>query len=108
MTTAELLVQTIETAGLPIAYGSFFEDPQDPPFCVYIGNGEEQFYSDNGPYYSYRTYQLEYYFKTKNEETEDSITSALLSAGFRYERSQQDVYIESENLFVIYFLIWRI
>lgn len=107
MTTAELLVQTIETAGLPIAYGAFFEDAQDPPFCVYLGNGEEQFYSDNGPYYSYRTYQLEYYFKTKNEDTEDAITSALLSAGFRYERSQ-DVYIESENLFVIYFTIWRI
>lgn len=107
MTTAETLVQTIESVSLPIAYGAFFEDPQDPPFCVYLGDGEEHFYSDNGPYYSYRTYRLEYYFKIKNEETEDAITDALLSAGFRYERSQ-DVYIESENLFVIYFTIWRI
>ena len=48
--------------------------------------------------------QIEYYFTQKNEANETAIEDALLENGFLYEKSE-DVYIEDENVFVIYYNI---
>ena len=45
-----------------------------------------------------------YYFKEKNEANEKAIEDILLADGYNYEKSD-DVYIESEGLFVIYYYI---
>ena len=45
---------------------------------------------------------VEYYFTKKDETKETAIEQALLSGGFRYSKSE-DTYIESEDLFVIYY-----
>jgi len=52
--------------------------------------------------YKANKYRVEYYFKTKNEEKEETIEKLLLDGGFLYEKSE-DVYIESEDLYVIYY-----
>ena len=97
------IYQTLQGTGLPCAY-SYFRTPQEPPYIVYIGNGQDVFEADNTHYWRRNTYQVEYYFTTKNEQNEASIEDALLEAGYLYEKSE-DVYIEDQNVFVIYYYI---
>lgn len=95
--------ELLEQIGLPFAY-SHFNKPQDPPYIVYIGNGQETFGSDNTWYYKENKYQIEYYYKLKNEANEEAIESVLLANGYNYEKSE-DVFIDNEGVFVIYYQI---
>ena len=58
--------------------------------------------ADNTLYWRENTYQVEYYFATKNEENEEAIEEALLRDGYLFEKSE-DVPIEDEDIFVIYY-----
>ena len=97
------IFQTLQSTGLPCAY-SHFKEAQSPPYIVYIGSGQDVFEADNTHYWKQNTYQVEYYFTTKNEQNEEAIEKALLDNGFLYEKSE-DVYIEDEGVFVIYYQI---
>ena len=97
------IYQTLQSTGLPCAY-SHFKKKQEPPYIVYIGNGQDVFEADNTHYYKENRYQVEYYFTTKNESNEEAIETALLDNGFLYDKSE-DVYIEDEGVFVIYYYI---
>ena len=94
---------TLQGTGLPCAY-SHFKTNQTPPYIVYIGNGQDNLDADNTHYWRNNRYQVEYYFTTKNEQNEASIEDALLGAGYLYEKSE-DVYIEDQDVFVIYYYI---
>lgn len=94
---------TLQSTGLPCVY-SHFKKPKEPPYIVYIGNGQNVLEADNTHYWRRNTYQVEYYFTQKNEANETSIENALLEAGFLYDKSE-DVYIEDEDVFVIYYYI---
>jgi hypothetical protein len=97
------IFQTLQSTGLPCAY-SHFKKKQSPPYIVYIGNGQDTFQADNTHYWKQNTYQVEYYFTSKNEQNEEAIETALLDNGFLYEKSE-DIYIEEEEVFVIYYYI---
>lgn len=97
------IYSTLQSTGLPCAY-SHFKKAQDPPYIVYIGSGQNYMDADNTHYYRQNTYQVEYYFTTKNETNEASIENALLAAGYNYTKSE-DVYIQEEDVFVIYYQI---
>lgn len=97
------IFQVLQSTGLPCAY-SHFKKKQSPPYIVYIGNGQDTFQADNTHYWKQNTYQVEYYFTTKNEQNEEAIETALLDNGFLYEKSE-DIYIEEEEVFVIYYYI---
>ena len=97
------IFQVLQSTGLPCAY-SHFKKKQSPPYIVYIGNGQDTFQADDTHYWKRNTYQVEYYFTTKNEQNEEAIETALLDNGFLYEKSE-DVYIEEEDVFVIYYYI---
>jgi hypothetical protein len=97
------IFQTLQSTGLPCAY-SHFKKKQSPPYIVYIGNGQNTFQADDTHYWKQNTYQVEYYFTTKNEQNEEAIETALLDNGFLYEKSE-DIYIEEEEVFVIYYYI---
>ena len=97
------IYQTLQSTHLPCAY-SHFKTPQDPPYIVYIGNGQNVLNADNTHYWRRNTYQVEYYFTTKNESNEAAIEDALLENGFIYEKSE-DIYIEDQDVFVIYYYI---
>lgn len=94
---------TLQSTSLPAAY-SHFKKPQDPPYLVYIGNGQNVLEADNTHYWHQNRYQVEYYFKTKNEANEETIEAKLLAGGYLFEKSE-DVYIEDEDVFVIYYYI---
>ena len=97
------IYQTLQSTGLPCAY-SHFKTSQTPPYIVYIGNGQDTFNADDTHYWKNNRYQVEYYYTQKNESNEASIENALLGSGFLYEKSE-DVYIEEEDVFVIYYYI---
>lgn len=97
------IYETLQETKLPCAY-SHFKTEQTPPYLVYIGSGQDTFQADNTHYYRQNSYQVEYYFTTKNESLEASIEDELLKAGYLYEKSE-DVYIEDEGVFVIYYYI---
>lgn len=95
--------ELLEQLGIPFAY-SHFQKPVTPPYIVYLGNGQDTFGSDNTWYHKQNRYQLEYYFKTKNEANEQAIEDLLLANGYNYTKSE-DVFIEEENVFLIYYQI---
>lgn len=96
------IYEVLQSTGLPCAYSHF--KPQSPPYIVYIGNGQDVFEADNTHYYRQNTYQVEYYFTTKNESNEASIENALLEAGYLYDKSE-DIYLEDQGVFLIYYYV---
>lgn len=94
---------TLKKTGIPVAYGRHKKD-QDLPFLVYIGDGQNNLPADNTYYHSRNNYQIEYYFKEKNEEKERAIEQQLLEDGFHYSKSS-DIYIESEDVWLIYYYV---
>lgn len=106
MTLYQILSDPLTGAGIPVAYSHFAEknSPDAPPYLVYLGNGQDTFKADNTYYYKNNRYQIEYYFTEKDESEEAKIEKLLLDNGYRYEKSE-DVYIEEEGVFVIYYQI---
>lgn len=98
-----MIYDTLQSTNLPCAY-SHFKTKQEPPYIVYIGNGQEVFEADNTHYWKTNSYQVEYYFTEKNEQNEAVIEDALLDNGYLYDKSE-DIFIESEGVFVIYYYI---
>ena len=103
--TAVPILEALQSLGLPAAFG-FFQAPQDPPYLVYTGAGQDQFRADNTIFDKTNLYRVEYYFTKKNEEEEAEIEETLLGAGFLYQKSE-DAFIEDENVWVIYYDTWR-
>lgn len=104
MTFYEKLTDPETGIGLPCAYSHFRgEDaPEGPPYIVYLGDGQTNFAADNTYYHGENNYTLEYYFTEKNEQQEAEIEQFLLANGYLYEKSE-DVYIEEQGVFVIYY-----
>lgn len=99
--TEEEIFEILEDTGLPVRY-SHFTSPQDPPFLVYLGAGQNTFGADDTVYWKRNLYQIEYYFTQKDPDQEAAIEDALTDAGLYYEKSD-DAWIESEGVFVIYY-----
>ena len=101
--TDKQIAKILKDTGLPWSF-SHFKEPTEPPFLVYIGNGQNQFHADNTRHWHENLYRVEYYFINKDQSKEDDIEKALLDAGLRFEKSE-DSYIETEGVFVIYYYI---
>ena len=95
------LFQLISTLGKPVAYG-YHSSPQELPYFCIMGAGQDQFEADNTYYTKHDRWQVEYYFINKDPVFENSIEELLLNNGYKYEKSE-DVYIEGEGVFVIYY-----
>ena len=95
------IYDTLKKTGLPCAY-SHFRTKQEPPFIVYLGNGQDVLRADDTHYWSQNTYQVEYYFTQKDEANEAAIEKVLLDDGYQFTKSA-DTFIDSENVFVIYY-----
>lgn len=98
--------EILKSTGLPCAYSHFTEDnkPKSPPYIVYIGAGQDTFNADDTYYYRQERRQVEYYFTKKDERQEAVIEDLFLENGFIYSKSE-DIYIESEGVFVIYYQV---
>lgn len=102
-TRTQSIYDVLHSLSIPCAY-SHFTIPQEPPYVVYLGNGQTTLEADNTHYYRENQYQVEYYFTEKNESLEAEIEDALLSNGYIYDKSE-DIYIESEGVFLIYYYV---
>lgn len=92
----------LQSTGLDCVY-SHFSEKHPLPYIAYIGNGQDTVSADDNYYWKENSYQIEYYFKEKNEENEEAIEQALTDAGFLYDKSE-DTYIEEQDVFVIYYI----
>lgn len=99
------IYQCLSQLKIPVRY-SHFEEPVAPPFLVYLGDGQSNFEADNDYYYSRNAYQVEFYFKDKDETMEAEIERTLLDDGWKYQKSS-DTFIDSEGVFVIYYSVVR-
>ena len=104
MTLFEILTNPETGLGIPCAYSHFRDDevPEAPPYLVYIGDGQDTFEADNTYYWTRNRYQIEYYFTIKDEDQEAAIEKLLLDNGYLYDKTE-DVYIEDQGVFVIYY-----
>lgn len=100
MTIYDVLKET----GIPCVYSHFRDkgSPKSPPYIAYLGSGQNVFEADDTHYWRQNTYQIEYYFTQKNTDNETAIEDKLLEHGYLYTKSE-DVYIEDEGVFVIYY-----
>lgn len=98
-----MIQQTLLKTNLPCAY-SHFQKPVDPPYIVYLGNGQDTLVADNTLHWRENNYTIQYYFTEKDESKEEAIEEILLADGFIFTKSE-DIYIESEKMFVIYYYI---
>ena len=107
-TLYEILSDPNTGAGIPCVYSHFRKEdgtlPDSPPYIAYIGAGQFDFAADNTYHWNRNQYQIEYYFTRKDETQEAAIEKLLLDNGFLYDKSE-DVYIESEGVFVIYYKV---
>ena len=103
--TASDIYTTIKKLDIPCVYSHFKDGNQPaPPYIAYIGAGQNQFAADNIPYHRQNVFQVEFYFTAKDPSLEDSIEEQLITDGWWYEKSE-DVYIEDERVFVIYYTV---
>ena len=93
----------LKKLNMPIAYFKF-NKRVNPPFLIYRGDGSNNFKADNVVYNSSYNYNLEFYFKDKNEHKEREIEELLNENEIIWDKSE-DVYIPSENIFVIYYYL---
>lgn len=91
----------LQTLGRPVAYGYHSTEQELPYFCI-VGNGQDQFQADNTYYLVQNRTQIEYYFKRKDPAFEAEIEALLLENGFRYDKTE-DIYIEDQDVFLIYY-----
>ena len=104
MTLFEILTNPETGLRIPCAYSHFRDDdvPEAPPYLVYMGDGQDTFEADNTYYWTRNRYQIEYYFTIKDEDQEAAIEKLLLDNGYLYDKTE-DVYIEDQGVFVIYY-----
>lgn len=100
-----MIYETLKKTGLPVAY-SHFKKKIEPPFLVYLGDGQETLIADNKNYWRENAYQVEFYFKKKDEGLEEKIENILEENDYIFDKSE-DVYVNSENLYVIYYKVMK-
>ena len=91
----------VETLGIPVSMGKTLEK-RFPRYVIVKGNGQEVVPADDTYIYREDRIQLEYYYTNKNGTEEEAFENALLAAGFMYDKSE-DVFIDEEGIFVIYY-----
>lgn len=97
------IYQILQSTGLPCVY-SHFNKSRPLPYIAYIGDGQDTMSADNTYYWKRNNYQIEYYFKEKNEQNEAAIEQVLTDNGYLYAKSE-DLYLEDQGVFVIYYNI---
>lgn len=95
--------QMLETLNRPVAYG-FHSEEQTLPYFVIMGAGQDVFAADNTYYHTQERERIEYYFKHKDPAFEAEIEALLLANDKPYDKSE-DVYIDDQGVFVIYYYI---
>ena len=97
------IYELFERSDIPIFYGTAERGTQ-LPYLVYVEDGLDTLKADNTLYWRQESVRLEHYFRTKEKRMEAEIEATLLNDGYVFEKSE-DVYIEDEHVFVIYYYV---
>lgn len=97
----EVLAGIKTDLGIDSAYSHFINGAKTP-YLIYIGTGQSQLLADGSAYWRDNTYQVELYYKVKDESLEAAIEGAFLAGGWNYSKGT-DAYMADEGLFVIFY-----
>ena len=95
--------QLLKPLNIPIGY---FVNPKPGtvPFLVYYGVGSDNFGADNKVYAKNARWNIELYVTKKDVALEEQLEKILDDNGIVWEKGQ-DVYIDSEKVFLIPYYI---
>lgn len=97
MTVKQIATMVVDF-GLPNAYHHFDEgNPTAPPYIRWYFNGIDDMYADNINFQSIPELRIELYTDYKDFENENTIETALKTAGIAYDK--MDSYIDSEQMY---------
>lgn len=90
---------------VPVAYGRF-KRKQEFPFLIMIGAGSTFFSADNNSiFHGEYEYRVELYFQNKDESLEEAIENALATNEFIILDKSEDIYIDKEDCFEVYYTV---
>lgn len=93
---------TLESTGI---YTTYFEveDERQAPYIIWRGDGQDNFEADDTIYFRIgNRYEADYYFLEKDEHTEDLIETALIEAGYWYDKSSDMKDSDTGEYLIIY------
>lgn len=97
--------EVLESTGIYTAYFEI-ESEIEAPYIVWRGRGQNNFIADDTFYFKMgNTYEVDYYFLAKSEETEDMIEQRLIDAGFLYTKGE-DLRDSDTREFLIIYSVW--
>ena len=103
--TYKEVAEMIDGIGLPFAYDHFDADPENPapppPFICFYFEGSNDLAADDTNYQRIRPLTLELYTDNKDFTLEETVETALNSAGLVFSRSE--TYIDSERMYMVTF-----
>lgn len=92
--TLEEVKEMLGKTGFPVAYRAF-SGRQEPPFIVYLTDGDENFSADGRVYYSAHSIRVELYTRIKDQSAEAAVENALSSVYY----TKQQVFIDTEGVY---------
>lgn len=97
-----LIHETLDATDIYTAYFDVSSE-REAPYIVWRGSGQRNFEADDTFYFKMgNTYEVDYYFLEKNEDTEAMIEEKLIEAGFLYEKSADMRDADTGELLIIY------
>jgi len=93
----------VESIGIPYAYYQFPEGTDQPcPFICFYFTGSNDLAADDTNYQRIRPLAIELYTDNKDFSLENTVEAVLNGAGIVYSRDE--VYIDSERMYMVSFL----
>nr|WP_330368113.1 hypothetical protein [Butyrivibrio sp. MB2005] len=94
------IVEMLEETGIPFAYDHFAEgESPEPPFCIFLIPGSDNFHADDAVYEKLSTLVVELYTDKKVPALEERVEDVLTKHELIWNRSE--VWIESEKLYEV-------
>ena len=94
------IIAMLEEMNIPFAYDHFAEgESPDPPFCIFLIPGSENFHADDRVYEKLSSLVIELYTDKKDPALEERVENVLDSHEVIWTRSE--VWIESEKLYEV-------
>lgn len=90
----EQVYALLRSTGIPVAYRAF-QSRQEPPFIVYLTDGDNNFSADGRVYFSAHKIRVELYTREKEKSAETAVETAF--ADIFYTKDQ--IFIDSEGVY---------
>lgn len=100
MAKQQELFATLNTLGLPVAYGEFVDTPEnpapEPPFITYQFTDGRDLHADNQNYLGVENFDVELYTQRKDPVTEKLVQDKLKELRLPY--TKVEAWIEAEKM----------